>query len=126
MYSEKDCEGDYYLLSGINLDFTSNCLDLHSGLSSAFTKTGTWCRWYEDGGTAYKDCDAGTLETPVSWYLTNATCQVFPAEDCTNTNGTSQAYTSAGGSSCTNYAEAAFKVSPWGSLRCSGVDSEYL
>ncbi|KAJ5805984.1 uncharacterized protein N7503_003586 [Penicillium pulvis] len=126
MYSEKDCEGDYYLLSGINLDFSSNCLGLHSGLSSAFTETGTWCRWYTDGGSKSTDCDAGTLETPASWYFTNAMCQVFPSEDCTNTNGTAQAYTSAGGSACTNFADAAFKVSPWGSLWCSGVDSEYL
>ncbi|KAJ5986660.1 hypothetical protein N7451_011025 [Penicillium sp. IBT 35674x] len=114
MYSQKDCEGDYYLLSGINLDFSSNCLGLHSGLSSAFTETGTWCRWYTDGGSKSTDCDAGTLDTPASWYFTNAMCEVFPSGDCTNTNGTAQAYTSAGGSACTNFADAAFKVSPLG------------
>ncbi|KAJ6109923.1 hypothetical protein N7486_002158 [Penicillium sp. IBT 16267x] len=126
MYSKADCTGDYYLLSGINLDFKSDCLGIHSGLSSAFTETGTWCRWFTDGGSTSTKCDAGTLVTPVSWYFTNAMCQVFPSKDCTNTNGTSQAYTSARGSGCTNYADATFKVSPWGSLWCSGVDSEFL
>ncbi|KAJ5657898.1 uncharacterized protein N7484_001547 [Penicillium longicatenatum] len=130
MYSKEDCAGDYYLLSGINPDFGSDCLDIHGGLSSAFTKTGTWCRWYTDGGSTSTDCDAGTLETPASWYFTNAMCEVFPSNDCTNTNGTAQAYTSAGGSGsvnrCTNYADAAFKVSPWGSLWCSGIDGKFL
>ncbi|KAJ5920987.1 hypothetical protein N7466_009313 [Penicillium verhagenii] len=127
MYSEEGCEGDYYLLSGSNNGKESACLDLHGGLSSVFTESGTWCRWFTNGGSDSTDCDAGTMTTPASWYFTNAICTVYPSSNCTNTDGTAQGYSSASGFTkapgCTNFADDTIKVSPWGSFQCNTVDA---
>ncbi|KAJ5933547.1 hypothetical protein N7454_005876 [Penicillium verhagenii] len=127
MYSEDDCQGDYYILSGSNEKWATTCIDLHGGLSSGFTESGTWCRWFTDGGNDSTDCDMGTLTTPASWYFTNAICSVYPSSNCTNTGGTAQAYSSApslaGTPNCTNFADDTFKVTPWGSFQCNTYDS---
>ncbi|KAJ5752187.1 hypothetical protein N7520_009104, partial [Penicillium odoratum] len=130
MYAKADCEGDYYYLSGNNQDYSSTCLNVHTGtgISSSFTKTGTWCRWYTDGGVTSSDCDTSTLETPASWYLTSAICTVFPDSECTGKNGSARACTSwkatdsDGG--CVNYAENKFDVSTWGSMQCNWYPNE--
>ncbi|KAJ5628529.1 hypothetical protein N7490_010757, partial [Penicillium lividum] len=130
MYAKADCQGDYYYLSGNNQDYSSTCLNIHTGngISSSFTQTGTWCRWYTDGGVTSSDCDTSTLETPASWYLTSAICTVFPDSECSGKNGSAKAYTSwkstdsDGG--CVNYTGNSFDVSTWGSMQCSWYPNE--
>ncbi|KAJ5287050.1 hypothetical protein N7478_002736 [Penicillium angulare] len=121
IYSEEDCSGDYYVLSGSNQDY-GNCLYLHgNSISSKPSSSGTWCRWFTNGGLDSNDCDAGTITTPTSWYLSGI-CQVFTTTDCSDPDGTSQSYTSAESSGdCANYKDNVFQVSPWGSMKCGGI-----
>ncbi|KAJ5087995.1 hypothetical protein N7456_011611 [Penicillium angulare] len=121
IYSEEDCEGNYYVVSGSNQDY-GKCLYLHgNSVSSNPSSSGTWCRWFTNGGLDSNDCDAGTITTPSSWYLSGI-CQIYTTTDCSDPDGTSQSYTSAGSSGgCTNYKDDAFQVSPWGSMRCGGT-----
>ncbi|CAG7992512.1 unnamed protein product [Penicillium salamii] len=99
-YSEKDCKGDYYTLSGYNDEIPSaeeeRCQNRKDGVNSAFTETGVMCRWWTAGGLKWDPCEAGTLEKPQSWILKNAYCTVFDAWNCDCFDHFSHSYHSVG------------------------------
>ncbi|KAJ5707326.1 hypothetical protein N7488_007127 [Penicillium malachiteum] len=118
LYSKEDCEGDYYLISGYTTDF-EQCLELQTKeMSDDPSLTTTWCEWFTDGGMTSSSCDKGTIKTPVSMDLTNATCEVFSSAACSARSEIVAEY--AGGSSgCANYKNEVTLIDPWGSFACS-------
>lgn len=116
IYSEEDCEGDYYLVEGHNPHTTRECISIHSGIKSTYTGAGTWCQWYTDGGFNHTDCDDGPNLEVKSWHITTGICTVYDTETC-EPNGLSQAYASWIRSGCNN----ADNWSPehFGGLKCS-------
>ncbi|KAJ5970828.1 uncharacterized protein N7479_000746 [Penicillium vulpinum] len=93
MYSKKDCTGDYYVLQGHNVGYlNTSCLNLHGGLSSKYTDTGVFCKWFTNGGDSNTNCDAGTLESPQSWIVQGGLCTVSNAKDCNHAGGYDNSY----------------------------------
>ncbi|KAJ6172465.1 Peptidoglycan-binding Lysin subgroup [Penicillium chermesinum] len=124
IYSDENCTGDYYYLFGTHEDKSTECLDLHGGLSSS-PWDDSWCRWYTDGGETTSPCADSRLKSPMSWRIRNAVCMVYDGRKCTSdnsisANGVSQ-YSSVddGPGECFNHRD----IIPWRSLRCNTVDS---
>ncbi|CAG7922968.1 unnamed protein product [Penicillium olsonii] len=99
-YSEKNCEGDYYTLSGYNDETPSGkrerCLNRKEGLNSELTETNVTCRWWTEGGLKWAPCEAGTLDKPQSWVLRNAYCTIYDAYNCDCFDHYAQSYGSEG------------------------------
>ncbi|CAI7564353.1 unnamed protein product [Penicillium glandicola] len=94
MYSKVDCVGNYYVLEGHNEGYSTQCVNLHSGLSSKYTDTGVFCKWFTDGGNSYNDCDAGNLHSPQSWIMQGGLCTTYNRKDCNGTDLDFYTYTS--------------------------------
>ncbi|KAJ5730316.1 uncharacterized protein N7483_004824 [Penicillium malachiteum] len=118
LYSKQDCEGDYYLISGVTTDF-DQCLELQTNeIPDQPSQTSTWCEWFTDGGMESTSCDKGTINTPVSMELTNATCEVFSSAACSSSSSYIAEYVGEG-NGCLNDKNEATVIDPWGSLACS-------
>ncbi|KAJ5374569.1 Rhomboid protein 2 [Penicillium concentricum] len=117
MYSERNCEGDYYHLEGYNKKFLDDkgCLAVRGGLNSQYTETGVTCKWWTDNGFTWKSCDAGTLKKPESWVLKNGYCSVFSTDDCDCSDGWKTYHQPQG---CYNATEKVW-TPQWESLQCS-------
>lgn len=61
------------------------CLQLHS-LSSEYTETGVWCKYYTDGGFNSTSCDQipdkGQSALIYSWGLSGGSCTAFADPQC--------------------------------------------
>ncbi|KAJ5591614.1 Peptidoglycan-binding Lysin subgroup [Penicillium hispanicum] len=119
MYSDKNCSGDYYLMSGHNNLPAGHCQDLRGGkLSTDLSDTAVSCRWYtDDGFGTWENCASSPLKSPKSWYITNGICSVYDDAACNDTTGYGQAYWSWDHKGCQEAAK--FTPPTWGSLQCS-------
>lgn len=93
VYSEANCEGDYYVVQGHNAHTNNKCLGIHSGISSDDTGTNTWCRHYTNGGFKNTNCDKGPIQPFMSWHIKSGICTVYDSDTCSS-NSLSQAYAS--------------------------------
>ncbi|KAI2730204.1 hypothetical protein CBS147332_2056 [Penicillium roqueforti] len=80
LYSQANCQGDYYHLEGYNKEYLDDkgCLALHGGLNSKFTETGVICKWWTSNSLTWTSCDASKLVKPESWLLKNGTEGIDP------------------------------------------------
>ena len=119
IYSESDCAGDYYLVSGHNVNVSKTCITLRGGkLSTEISSTAISCRWYTEGGFGpWTDCASSPLKSPKSWYISNGICSVLDDANCKGNDGIGMAYYSWDGKGCRNWAK--FDPIVWGSMHCS-------
>ncbi|KAJ6014935.1 hypothetical protein N7540_009526 [Penicillium herquei] len=118
LYAKEDCEGDYYVISGVTTNF-DECLELRADeMSDQPSQTSTWCEWFTDGGMESTSCDKGTIDMPVSMELINATCEVFSGSACSSSSSSISEYVGLG-SGCLNEKNEVTVINPWGSLACS-------
>ncbi|KAI3129279.1 hypothetical protein CBS147326_6518 [Penicillium roqueforti] len=118
IYSEKDCSGDYYVVSGYNEDTTQNTCLVINDLTTTSSDTDVSCGWYTDGGFSNTSCDKGTLTKPLSWRITGpngAICTAYNTNTCDN-NGYEDAYTT--WDECHNYSSSNFDTEEWIALQC--------
>lgn len=80
------CNRDYFVVEGHQAS-NWTCLELRS-LSSEYTDSGVWCRYYTDGGFSSTSCDQiphdGDEDDLIfSWGMNGATsCQAFADPQC--------------------------------------------
>ncbi|KAH6617398.1 glycoside hydrolase family 18 protein [Chaetomium tenue] len=118
IYSKPDCAGDYYSLSGTEMDSPFvKCLALRGGLPRV-SDTGPTCSWFTGGGGVWADCSASYLTQPRSWAIRGGTCTAYGNTDC-HDDGHSQAYTWTEG--CHNYDAAEADTKNWLAVRCGAV-----
>ncbi|KAJ5116285.1 hypothetical protein N7456_000633 [Penicillium angulare] len=118
IYSEANCEGDYYVLQGTNTS-PSKCLDISGGnIPSASSDTEPWCRWYTDGGLSWTSCDQSTITTPGSFWFTLAECTIYNNTDC-DSAGDSGIFGSEYGLTCVPTEMINFAPRDWISMTCN-------
>ncbi|EPS29240.1 chitin binding domain- and peptidoglycan binding domain-containing protein [Penicillium oxalicum 114-2] len=81
LYSEQDCQGDYYLVKGSSTRL-DKCFTLHSHMQSQDSEADFYCRWYYDGGFNWTSCDNSPMKRPTSWFLNIGACTVYPDDHC--------------------------------------------
>lgn len=64
IYSENDCTGDHYLVTGHNKDSLNTRCSVIADLGTTDTATSTSCCWYSGG--SYTSCDESSLTRQVS------------------------------------------------------------
>ncbi|OTA07313.1 hypothetical protein A9Z42_0082210 [Trichoderma parareesei] len=116
VYSEADCNGDYYSLEGYNVDSPADqCLVLRGGSLPQKSSTGTTCLWFANGAFDGSDCSTSNLTQPLSWFVIGGVCTAYDTDTCSN-NGDAQAYDP--GEGCHNYSASNFGLKTWVSLQC--------
>ncbi|KAF7719537.1 Endochitinase-like family protein [Penicillium ucsense] len=86
LYSEPDCQGDYYLIKGTSTRF-DKCFTLHSHIQYKDPEADSYCRWYTDGGFNWTSCDNSPMTRPTSWFLNMGSCTVYPDDHCGDYSG---------------------------------------
>ncbi|KAJ5321750.1 Peptidoglycan-binding Lysin subgroup [Penicillium brevicompactum] len=99
-YSEKDCTGDYYHLSGYNGEVEKGkklpCQSISDTINTDYTETNVTCKWWTGGGMSWAPCKEGTMKSPKSWVLEHAFCTVYSLYNCDCFDHYANLYTSDG------------------------------
>jgi hypothetical protein len=120
LYSGAGSTGNYYILTGNDLQTTSNPCTVIRSVSDA-PGANPWCRWYTGGGATYGPCSGGTLTAPQSWRIRAGGCTVYDNPQC-QPNGRENAYTAWGSK------EGVYERDKWAppefvAVRCGGFSS---
>ncbi|KAJ5884953.1 Peptidoglycan-binding Lysin subgroup [Penicillium taxi] len=112
IFDSTDCTGDFYFVEGRNNHIDeSKCLNLHGGLSPN-AGDDVSCTWWTKDGTESTYCDASSLNSPGSFYLSQAHCNVFKKADCSDRVLIGYDYTIQKG------CHSAEQVNAWSALMC--------